>query len=345
MKTTYRNLFLALGIATLLLMLYNLNLTWEEASALVRKAGFWLPACVALWLFIYLINAFAWSLIIRGRGDVNEDVLSFWHILKYTVTGYALNYVTPAGVLGGEPYRIMELKPVLGTERAVSCVLLNSMMHILSHFCFWAFCLFLVFVRCSHNMNPTLIAVIALSSVFVVAGLYVFFKAYQGGVAERSVRWLVRLPLVGKYMSEWTRTHLETLQIIDKQIIALHQQNPWVFWITLLSEFGARVLGCLELLFVLSIFADSVSFVDCIMMQGFSSLVANLLFFIPMQLGVREACMALFTSFNLANGGYGMLAGLVIRIREIVWITIGLCLMKMGNLPQTTVQQSNVRES
>lgn len=338
-------MFLALGIATLLLMLYNLNLTWEEASALVRKAGFWLPACVALWLFIYLINAFAWSLIIRGRGDGNEDALSFWHILKYTVTGYALNYVTPAGVLGGEPYRIMELKPVLGTERAVSCVLLNSMMHILSHFCFWAFCLLLVFARCSHNMNPTLIAVIALSSVFVVAGLYVFCKAYQGGVAERSVRWLARLPLIGKYMREWTRTHLETLQIIDKQIIALHQQNPWVFWITLLSEFGARVFGCLELLFVLSIFTDSVSFVDCIMMQGFSSLVANLLFFIPMQLGVREACMALFTSFNLANGGYGMLAGLVIRIREIVWITIGLCLMKMGNLPQTTVQQSNVRES
>ena len=338
-------MFLALGIATLLLMLYNLNLTWEEASALVRKAGFWLPACVMLWLFIYLINAFAWSMIIRGGGDVHEDTLSFWQILKYTVTGYALNYVTPAGVLGGEPYRIMELKPALGTERAVSSVLLNSMMHILSHFCFWAFCLLLVIVRCTHIMNSTLLAVVVLSGTFVTAGLYVFFKAYQRGVAERSIQWLVQLPLVGKYIGEWTRNHRETLRIIDKQIIALHQQNPWVFWITLSSEFGARVLGCLELLFVLSIFTDSVSFVDCIVMQGFSSLVANLLFFIPMQLGVREAGMALFTSFNLANGGFGMLAGLVIRIREIVWITIGLCLMKMGNLPQTTVQQSNVRES
>ena len=90
------------------------------------------------------MNACAWSLIIRsGEQEQQERSVGFWRIMKYTVTGYALNYVTPAGVLGGEPYRIMELRPFLGTERAVSCVLLNSMMHIFSHFCFWAFCIVL----------------------------------------------------------------------------------------------------------------------------------------------------------------------------------------------------------
>ena len=144
MRPLYRNLFFALGIAAVWLMVRNLDVTWAEAATAARRAGIWLPACLLLWLVIYLMNAWAWSLIIRsGEQEQQERSVGFWRIMKYTVTGYALNYVTPAGVLGGEPYRIMELRPFLGTERAVSCVLLNSMMHIFSHFCFWAFCIVL----------------------------------------------------------------------------------------------------------------------------------------------------------------------------------------------------------
>ena len=341
MRPLYRNIFLAVGIVAVLFMLRGLHLTWDEAAQVVRRAGMWLPACLLLWLVIYLMNTWAWSLIIKADAqDGQAQGVGFWRVFRYTVTGYALNYVTPAGVLGGEPYRILELKPYLGTERAVSCVLLNSMMHIFSHFCFWVFSIAVFLVMYFHRLNGALTAIVVACLLFALAGCYVFVMAYRHGVAERSLSWLSRLPLVGHRLGRWVHAHRDLLHTIDTRITALHRHSPRVFMGTLSLEFLARLLGCLELQFILFVFTDRVALAECVMMQGFASLLANIVFFIPMQVGVREAGMALCANFCLFNGGYGVLTSLLVRIREIVWIIIGLCLLKMSGAPVVSAQQT-----
>ena len=89
-------------------MILTFDMNYQELWENVKCAGIYLPLILLLWSFIYLVNTLSWYIIIRSGGKLG---LSFPRLYKFTVTGFALNYVTPVGLMGGEPYRIMELTP------------------------------------------------------------------------------------------------------------------------------------------------------------------------------------------------------------------------------------------
>ena len=136
MKAVYRNIFLGIGLAAIVLMLCTSDISYPDLWMNIQKAGYWFPAVLGLWILIYWLNAWSWSVIIND-GTVSK--VPFRCIYKYTISGYALNYVTPVGLLGGEPYRIMELTPYVGASKATSSVILYAMMHIFFAFLFLEF--------------------------------------------------------------------------------------------------------------------------------------------------------------------------------------------------------------
>ena len=123
----------------------------------------------------------------------------------------------------------------------------------------------------------------------------------------------------------------ETLERVDSQIAELHKQRKSTFYASLSLEFMARILGCLEVYFILNILTTDVSFPACILIMAFTSLFANLFFFSPMQLGAREGGFALAVGGLAIPGAFGVYTGLITRVRELIWIVIGVLLMKVGN--------------
>ena len=334
MKVNFRNIFLIVGIIAIVIMLCTFDMTWQEVIIHVRRAGIWFPAVLILWLFIYFINAWAWYVLIH---DGETPKINFWRVYKLTISGYALNSITPVGVLGGEPYRIMELTPLVGGTRASSSVILYSMMHIFSHFCFWAFSIVIFLLIYGTSMTAGMALVIAACTAFCALGFYFFFRGYRDGLALRSLRFFGHWPLIGKAIKRFCEKNEEAIRKVDMQIAQLHAQRRKIFYLSLFLEFAARVIGCLELLFIMWILTDEVTFAQCILMQAFASLLANLMFFIPMQMGTREGSMALFVNSINMNAALGVLTGLITRLREVIWTAIGLALIKIGNgkLPTT----------
>lgn len=326
MKDKVRNIFWFFGIFAIVVMLCTFDMDYQELWQNLRKAGIWFPAVILLWLFIYLLNALSWYIIIR---DGKHAPVPFWKVYKLTVSGFALNYATPVGLMGGEPYRIMELTPYVGGSKATSSVILYVMMHIFSHFCFWMFSVLLYLVLEPLNLGMGI--VLAIVGLCCLLAIYFFMKGYKNGMAVRTIRLLCHVPFAKKWANRFLVERKDALERVDAQIAELHRQRKTTFYASLGLEFLARIVGCVEVLFILNILTSNVSFLSCVLIMAFTSLFANLFFFSPMQLGAREGGFALATGGLAIPSAFGIYTGLITRVRELIWIVIGVLLMKVGN--------------
>lgn len=325
MKKKYQNAFFIFGITVLAIMVTQLDFqqVWEGVS----HAGYWFLAVIVLWGFLYILNTGAWWIIIKSQDETQKPPLSFWWLYKITVSGFALNYATPGGLMGGEPYRIMALSPKIGTERASASVILYVMTHIFSHFWFWLLSVPLYLL--TQKLTPLVTPILAIVTVFCLAAIWFFLKGYKKGIAVTGMSILSHFPMIKRWAQPFFERNHEKLTEIDQQIAALHNQNPRTFVLAVMLELVCRIVSALEIFFILLVIMPNVNYLQCILVLAFTSLFANMLFFMPLQLGGREG------GFLMSTGGLGMTAAsgifvaLLVRLRELIWTAIGLALIKM----------------
>lgn len=330
MSKKYQNGFFLFGIVVLAIMISQLDFrtVWQGLC----HAGYWFVAVLALWVFLYMFNTAAWYIIIRSQKDENDSGekrvprINFWWLYKITISGFALNYATPGGLMGGEPYRIMSLAPIVGTERATSSVILYVMTHIFSHFWFWLLSIFLYLF--TQPMNFFMGILLAATTAFCLAGLWFFMCGYRKGMAVRAMTVVRHIPGIKGWAQRFVEKHKEALDTIDRQTAAMHRQNPKMLTTAVLLELVCRILSAFEIYFILLVIMPSVSYVQCILILAFTSLFANLLFFIPLQLGGREGGFVMSTVGLALKASAGIFVALIVRIRELVWTGVGLLLIK-----------------
>lgn len=316
------------GVAAIIVMLCTFEDGYEQIKDNILRAGLYLPAVIGIWIFVYACNALAFQIIVNsGKHDKHLD---FRHAYKLTISGFAFSYTTPFG-FGGGPYRVMELAGHIGTPRAMSSVVLYSMMHILSHFCLWTTSVFIFIFFYTEMMTPALWSVFGIYLSIFVGALYIFNYGYKNGLIVKLYSILLKIPYAKKPARKFYDKHLEAMQQVDRNISYLREQRK-AFWSSLFYEYLGRIINSLEYFFILIAFGLDISFADAVLVLAFSSLMGNLLFFFPMQLGAREGGLALIIKLlGIGTGGVGVFTSFYTRIRELVWIFIGVGLVKVGN--------------
>jgi uncharacterized protein (TIRG00374 family) len=310
--------FLLLGLAIFCYLVWSFG--FDTIVLNVQRTGWWFLPVIGIWFVVYLFNAWAWYIILSD----SAEKVSFGTMLTLTISGFAINYITPFLNLGGEPYRVLSLRESVGLHRAVSSVILYNMVRMLSHFFFWiaAVVLFVLTAHVSLGFGILLGCV----SVVVLGLTYFFLSRHRKGIFESLLSWMSRYRFFQRLASKLDARRGGLLKI-DKQIMQLYNHRRGSFYKVVTLEFLSRVIASAEFYFILHAVGYDTSFLEAIYINAASSLILNMLFFIPFELGTREGGLYIIMQSLGYISGIGIYVGLVNRVRELFWIFVGLLLI------------------
>ena len=336
MKFKYKLIFFAIGLAGIGILLWKAdlpNVNWGVVFSLDSLAL--LGVLCGLWIVIYLLHALCYKIILAEE----SRKISIFSMFKICAAGFALNNVTPAGLVGGEPYRIMELKRYCSTEKSTSSTLTFSLLYTFGHIMLWITTAIVVAVRMAMGLEVTLwVAILVLVSGGLLLGLFLVFILFRkNGFAYPVMRFLTHLPFIGKKMKKVVEKNKDSYIEIDDNIREF-RNSPVRFILCLSIQFLTRLLEAFEYFLLFWFFARNFGiaahFIDGIMIMGIASLIGNILFIIPMQAATREGGMTLALGFIVGVedviGDIGVGIGLLYRIREFIFIVLGIVLVLIG---------------
>lgn len=285
----------------------------------VRDAGWAVPAIVAVYGIVYVLNTIAWRLTM-----IEPPRLSFGRAWVVNVAAFAMNYLTPFASIGGEPFKIVAASQWMGARNATASVLNYRLVHIQAHLLVFLTGVTLAFFILPPGTIATPVLIV-MAAILLGLGLLVL-AVHREGAIERLFDLAGKVPLL-KGFTRRLEPRRAALMEVDRQLIAFHRSSPARYYGALTTEYAARVFSMFEFFIIARGIGHPVSFATAFLIGGFSSLVVNLFFFMPFNVGSKEGGLyAIFAALGLPSR-LGVAAAVISRIRELTWILIGLLLV------------------
>ncbi len=276
----------------------------------IQHAGWSLVYVIIAWLVIYLLNTLAWRLALGKHGS---DV-SFSKLFTVTVSGFVLNYITPFIAFGGEPYKIKALSGGMDKKQSFSAVVLYRMVHLLGHM---LLLLTGILAALAFLTFPFTVNIILLILGCLITGVIALtFSGHRHGVFERFQRIMSRIPVLQNYES--------TLREMDVVITDVYRRERSRFYLAIVIEYLSRVCMGIEVYLILNGAGVETTIVSAMFIYVVYSIIINILFFIPLNIGAREGGLYLGLETLALPPLLGVYLGVVIRVREFFWIMLGL---------------------
>ncbi len=289
------------------------------AADAARTGWMFLPILL-LYGLVYVCNAWAWWLMMADEPARPP----FWRAYAITVSGFSLNFVTPMINVGGEPFKVAAVSQWLGVRRAAGSVVCYQMLHTLAMVLSWLTALGLGAVLLPHD--PAILAALAVAAAVLVGLGALLVSGHRSGVLERLLDVLHRVPLLGR-LARLVEPRRAVLAQVDAQIAEFYRGNRRRFYQALALEYLSRAIYMAEYwLIFLSVGLDA-GYLKAYLIGGLSTLMLNVLFIIPFEIGAKEGSLYLLFRLLGLDPALGVYTAIVSRLRDLVWIACGLTLV------------------
>lgn len=304
----------------------------DRLSGNIEQAGWSLLYIIGVWFLIYVLNTVAWKVSIGSMGRE----LNFPYLFMVTVSGFGINYITPLIALGGEPYKIKALIPALGTHGSISAVVIYRLVHLLGHMLLLltGILVALIFL----TIPPGVAAALVACAVIVAAVIGLSLYGSKNGVFTWLERILGRFPLLKKFAPSVERQR-DSIEQMDKILSDSCELRSPRFYLAVFLEYLSRALMSVEVYVILRGAGLEISAATALFLFLAYSVVINLMFFVPMNVGAREGGLLLALQTLALPPLLGVYLGVIMRIREFFWILLGLLFIPFTRVKRLPVSQ------
>jgi len=331
MSKTMRAAIFAAGATLFIYLVAHIGVRQLAADA--RTVGWMIVPIVLVWSVVYLLSTAGW------RFTFNHEARrpAFWPTWTMLTSSFALNFVTPFVNVGGEPFKAATLSGWLPPRRAATSVMLHWLLRTLGQMLFWLTALVVALISYAHGALEVTVLLCAMAGV---TGLMLLvWTVHRSGGLETAVRVLDKLPVLRR-LARTLAARRETIVEMDRQIVEFYHASPGRFVRAVGCEYLARLVSAFEYYFIFLALGLSAGYREALLVSGLQSLAHNMTFFVPFEVGSKEAITYLLFARLGLDPGLGLFAAIVTRLRDMLWIGFGLLLVWVAGRPRPAAVNS-----
>jgi glycosyltransferase 2 family protein len=266
-----------------------------------------------------LFNTIGWSFTFAP--NLRRGTLGTLYMVR--LAGTALNEMTPSASIGGEPAKVMLLRPYLPTTAATASVLTALVSFTFAKAIFIAAGMLTTWHRLKlpHGLSTALLG----GFMLTLSGLITFLTLQLRGFARAAGRLGRRIGLPESWMAEIDSAS----DAVDEHVADFYRSRPGDLARSIAAHLFAFLFGVLQVSLLLGWLSLPSDWQTSLAIEAFSGLVGFIVFVVPGSVGVQEASKVLiFTALGLSASD-GMSVGIAFRMNEIVSTVIGLAVLAL----------------
>ncbi|PIR19976.1 MAG: hypothetical protein COV45_08350 [Deltaproteobacteria bacterium CG11_big_fil_rev_8_21_14_0_20_47_16] len=309
---TVRAISLTIGLIFLAILIHKVGYgtIWSQ----IRSLGWMTLPIFAVGVGWNLLYTIAWQVFLKDHGGN----IPFWALFRIKLAGEAVNTVTPANFLGGDPIRIYLLKKYYRWTAGAASVVVDRTLHAMASTLAIIIGTSLAFWRLDTIPQNIKIGLPIVLSVFIIFVAFVFLHQRRGFFS-----FLMELARTLHIKRSFKPETVQRAKELDIDISKFYLHNAEGFWAAFALHFGGRILGIIEIYLIAIVAYPGFTFLQAWILGAVAPIINTLFTFIPGAVGVLEGASAGTLMIMGIPGSVGITIQIVRRIRQGIWIALG----------------------